>query len=104
MEKKPAQSEFMYHYFSELEKKLHLEMDIANAARANGEDPHPYVEIPLAKDLADRVENLIGVKGVAQRLREIEADGKNREESALQIGKEIAERQRRKFQNQRSGG
>ena len=91
MEKKPAQSEFMYHYFSELEKKLHLEMDIANAARANGEDPHPYVEIPLAKDLADRVENLIGVKGVAQRLREIESDGRNREESALQIGKEIAD-------------
>ena len=91
MEKKPAQSEFMQNYFSKLEEKLHLEMDIANAARSKGEDPHPFVEIPLAKDLADRVENLIGVKGVAQRLREIEADGKNREESALLIGKEIAD-------------
>ena len=91
MEKKPAQSEFMQNYFSELEEKLHLEMDIANAARSKGEDPHPFVEIPLAKDLADRVENLIGVKDVAQRLREIEADGKNREESALLIGKEIAD-------------
>ena len=91
MEKTPAQSEAMQKYFAELEAKLITEMEIANAARSNGEDPHPYVEIPLAKDLADRVENLIGVKGVAQRLREIEGDGKNREESALQIGKEIAE-------------
>ncbi|MDL2261381.1 DNA polymerase II large subunit [Methanimicrococcus sp. OttesenSCG-928-J09] len=91
MEKKPAQSEFMGKYFAGLEAKLHTEMDIANAARARGEDPHPYVEIPLAKDLADRVENLIGVKGVAGRLRELEEEGNNREETALIIGKEIAE-------------
>lgn len=91
MEKKPAQSEAMQEYFAQLEVKLHREMEIANAARSKGEDPHPYVEIPLAKDLADRVENLIGVKGVAKRLREIEEEGKNREEAALLIGKEIAE-------------
>jgi len=91
MEKKPAQSEEMQKYFDRLEERLIKEMEIANAARAKGEDPHPNVEIPLAKDLADRVENLIGVKGVAKRLREIEEEGRNREESALQIGKEIAE-------------
>ncbi|WNY24086.1 hypothetical protein MmiHf6_14150 [Methanimicrococcus hongohii] len=91
MEKKPAQSEFMQKYFDSLEAKLLKEMEIANAARSKGEDPHPNVEIPLAKDLADRVENLIGVKGVAKRLREIEEEGLNREESALLIGKEIAE-------------
>lgn len=91
MEKKPAQSENMQKYFAALEAKLSKEMDIANQARARGEDPHPYVEIPLAKDLADRVENLIGVKGVAVRLREIEEEGKNREEAALLIGREIAE-------------
>ncbi|WNY29090.1 hypothetical protein MmiEs2_13060 [Methanimicrococcus stummii] len=91
MEKKPAQSAFMQKYFDSLEEKLTKEMEIANAARARGEDPHPAVEIPLAKDLADRVENLIGVKGVAKRLREIEDEGKNREEAALLIGKEIAE-------------
>jgi DNA polymerase, archaeal type II, large subunit len=91
MEKKPAQSEAMQNYFAELEAKLLKEMEIANAARSKGEDPHPHVEIPLAKDLADRVENLIGVKDVAKRLREIEEEGRNREESALQIGKEIAE-------------
>ncbi|MBZ3936399.1 DNA polymerase II large subunit [Methanimicrococcus blatticola] len=91
MEKKPAQSEAMQKYFDSLEAKLFTEMEIANAARSKGEDPHPYVEIPLAKDLADRVENLIGVKGVAKRLREIEEEGKNREESALLIAKEIAE-------------
>ena len=88
---KPSQSEAMQAYFAQLETKLYQEIERANAARANGEDPYPHVEIPLAKDLADRVENLIGVKGVAQRLREMEREGKNREESALQIGKEIAE-------------
>ncbi|MDR2944198.1 MAG: DNA polymerase II large subunit [Methanosarcinales archaeon] len=91
MEKKPAQSEAMQKYFDSLEAKLSKEMETANTARSRGEDPHPYVEIPLAKDLADRVENLIGVKGVADRLRQIEEDGKNREEAALLIGKEIAE-------------
>ncbi|MCL2550074.1 MAG: DNA polymerase II large subunit [Methanimicrococcus sp.] len=91
MEKKPAQSEAMQEYFARLEEKLHKEMEIANTARSKGEDPRPYVEIPLAKDLADRVENLIGVKGVAQRLREMEEEGKNREEAALLIGREIAE-------------
>ncbi|WNY27676.1 DNA polymerase II large subunit [Methanolapillus ohkumae] len=97
MEKKVAVSDEMAEYFNRLESKLLLEINVANAARANGEDPKPHVEIPLAKDLADRVENLIGVKGVSTRLREIEADGKNREESALQIGKEIAEGKVGKF-------
>lgn len=99
MEKKPAQSEFMQNYFAGLEAKLLKEMEIANLARARGEDPHPEVEIPLAKDLADRVENLIGVKGVAVRIREIEEEGKNREEAALQIGKEIAEGKVGNFKN-----
>ncbi|MDY0267310.1 MAG: DNA polymerase II large subunit, partial [Methanimicrococcus sp.] len=93
------QSDFMQHYFAGLEAKLLKEMEIANIARSRGEDPHPYVEIPLAKDLADRVENLIGVKGVAARIREIEEEGKNREEAALQIGKEIAEGKVGAFKN-----
>ena len=53
-------------------------------------DPKPTVEIPLAKDLADRVENLIGVKGVAAKLRELEKR-MSREEAALEIGREVAE-------------
>jgi len=77
-------------YFSDLEVKLHKEIKIANNARANGRDPKPTVEIPLAKDLAERVENLIGVPGVAGRIRQLE-EQMSREEAALAIGKEIAE-------------
>ncbi|MDV0446864.1 hypothetical protein MsAg5_07260 [Methanosarcinaceae archaeon Ag5] len=98
-EKKLAVSDDMAEYFSRLESKMHHEIDLANKARSNGEDPEPNMEIPLAKDLADRVENLIGVSGVAVRLREIEMEGKNREESALLIGKEIAEGKVGKFRD-----
>ena len=65
-------SKEMHEYFDELEARLNEAIEIANKARARGGDPKPTVEIPLAKDLADRVENLIGVKGVAAKLRELE--------------------------------
>ena len=48
-------SDSMHQYFNDLESKLKREMDIANDARSRGRDPKPFVEIPLAKDLADRV-------------------------------------------------
>lgn len=79
-------------YFSKLEQKLFIEIDIANKARMNGGDPHPFVEIPLAKDLAERVENLIGVSNIANRIREL-ISIYTREEAALHIGREIAEGQ-----------
>jgi len=56
-------------------------------ARAVG-TPKPFVEIPLAKDLADRVENLIGIKGTAERIRILE-ETMSREEAALAIGKTL---------------
>ncbi|NLI61830.1 MAG: DNA polymerase II large subunit [Methanosarcinaceae archaeon] len=94
----PAASDKMNLYFKSLEDKLLHEIDIANTARKNGEDPKPEVEIPLAKDLADRVENLIGVSGVAEKIREL-GKSMNREETALAIGKEIAEGKVGNFRN-----
>ena len=88
---KPASSDVMNVYFDNLRAGLQRELDLAGEARKRGEDPHPYVEIPLANDLADRVENLIGIKGVAARVRELSQTIGNREEVALRIGKEIAE-------------
>jgi DNA polymerase II large subunit len=84
-----AASEQMLEYFNGLERELQLAMEIANNARKKGLDPQPYVEIPLAKDLADRVEKLIGVEGVAARIRELEIT-MSREEAALQIGVDVA--------------
>jgi DNA polymerase II large subunit len=83
-------SEEMHEYFDGLEARLKEAIEIANRARAQGGDPKPNVEIPLAKDLADRVENLIGVQGVAVKIRELETK-MSREEAALEIGKEVAE-------------
>ncbi len=83
-------SEEMHEYFNELEARLKEAIELANRARARGGDPKPKVEIPLAKDLADRVENLIGVAGVAAKLRELETE-MSREEVALEIGKQVAE-------------
>ena len=54
-------------------------------ARSRGLDPATDVEIPIASDLADRVEVLVGIKGVAARIRELEAQ-MSREEAALRIG------------------
>ena len=57
----------------------------AQEARSRGLDPATDVEIPIASDLADRVEVLVGIKGVAARIRELEAQ-MSREEAALRIG------------------
>jgi DNA polymerase II large subunit len=83
-------SEEMHKYFNGLEAKLKEAIEVANRARARGGDPKPVVEIPLAKDLADRVENLIGVEGVAAKIRELEIK-MSREEAALEIGRQVAE-------------
>ena len=54
-------------------------------------DPTTVVEIPLAVDLAERVEKLIGIPGIAVRIRELEEQGMSREEAALAIGIDFAE-------------
>ncbi|MEA3295224.1 MAG: DNA polymerase II large subunit, partial [Euryarchaeota archaeon] len=87
--KEAALSRSMVEYFNDLEDKLQSAITIARDARSKGFDPQDYVEIPLAKDLADRVEKLIGIEGVAQRLRELEKT-MNREVAALQIGVDVA--------------
>jgi len=77
-------------YFDALESDLERAVEIASEARLRGYDPETYPEIPMAKDLADRVENLIGIP-VADRIRELDHDLKmSREESAMQLGVDIA--------------
>jgi DNA polymerase II large subunit len=71
-------------YFEELERELDTALEIANSARKRGGDPVPEVEIPVAKDMADRVENILGIDGVARRVRELEGE-MSREEAALEL-------------------
>ena len=62
----------MEAYGQTLMDGLHRAIAIAREARSQGIDPKTDVEIPIASDLADRVEALLGIKGVAARIRELE--------------------------------
>jgi len=71
-------------YFERLESGLDDAFDVAEAARERGDDPTDSVEIPVARDMADRVENILGIDGVAERVRELEGE-MSREEAALEL-------------------
>ena len=75
-------------YFDRLEAETHHLYEIANEARSKGLDVETETEVPLAKDLAERVEGLVGPEGVAQRIKELEQDI-TREEVAFEIAAEI---------------
>ena len=77
-------------YFERLEKETHHLYDIANEARSKGFDVETESEVPLAKDLAERVEGLVGPEGVAKRIKELEED-MDRESVAFEIAAEIAD-------------
>jgi len=77
-------------YFERIESRLDEAFDVAEAAKARGGDPKPEVEIPVAKDMADRVENILGIDGVAERVRELEGE-MSREEAALELVEDFVE-------------
>ncbi|MGB9936155.1 MAG: DNA polymerase II large subunit [Methanobacterium sp.] len=75
-------------YFETLEQETEKVYAVARKARLKGLDIELEPEIPLAKDLAERVEGLVGPEGVASRIKELE-DEYSREEVAFQIAREI---------------
>ncbi len=83
-------------YFSLLKSEAQKAYDIAMEARSRGKDPEDFVEIPMAEDLASRVEKLIGLNGIAETIREI-AKNNNREMTSILAAREIA----KKFSNNR---
>ena len=86
-------SEAYERYFAELERRMRMEYQLAEACRAKGLDPETRVEIPPAIDLAARVEELmkdyLPQRGVAERIREL-SKVKNREETSLLVANEVA--------------
>ncbi|PSP82195.1 hypothetical protein BRC88_00060 [Halobacteriales archaeon QS_4_69_225] len=79
-------------YFGRLESGLEDALSVAREARERGGDPTDDVEIPIARDMADRVENILGIAGVAERVREMEADpDRSREEAALELAADFAD-------------
>ncbi len=81
----------MQDYFDRLNDQLHVIYNIAEKARKKGLDPSLNVETPIAKDIADRVEGLIGPEGVGVRIRELEKQNLSREQVAFRIAGEICD-------------
>lgn len=87
------------NYFNEIDEKLELAYDIAKKAKAQGYDPHYEVEMPVAKDISERVEGLMTVaapqikgKGMPKRIQELEKEyGKLDWRVGLQIALEVAQ-------------
>ncbi|SFF76300.1 DNA polymerase II large subunit [Halopelagius inordinatus] len=77
-------------YFARIEDRLDEAFDTARAAKSRGYDPETEVEIPVAKDMADRVENILGIPDVAERVRELEGE-MSREEAALELVTDFVE-------------
>ncbi|MFD1570599.1 DNA polymerase II large subunit [Halorubrum laminariae] len=77
-------------YFARIEDRLDEAWAVAEAAKEQGRDPEPEIEIPVARDMADRVENILGIDGVAVRVRELEGQ-MSREEAALELVKDFVD-------------
>ncbi len=96
-------------YFREIDDKLKQGYSSAGLARAKGYDPEQVVDIPLAKNLAERVVGLVSAIApsflnttVAQRIQELETQyGALAWEVALTIAQEVADEKFCKFRDKR---
>jgi DNA polymerase II large subunit len=75
----PVCSEAMSKYFEDLTIETTRAYELAGRARAQGFDPEEKVDIPLARNMAERVEGLVSAaapqlvgKGIPQRIQELE--------------------------------
>lgn len=97
LSKNIAVSSSMREYFSQLQKEIDRCYDIAKNARKKGFDPEFTVEIPQALDLAARVEQLVGPKGIAPKIRQATKKIGDRELVSLEIAKQIVNGKTYKF-------
>ena len=71
-------------------KQVREAYSIASDARSLGRDVTDQVEMPLASDMADRIEELIGIRGIASDIRDL-SPKMSREEISIQISRKVAE-------------
>ena len=74
-------------YFSELQDKLEKIFDVAGQARLKGLDPSTNPEPEITHDIGERIEKLIGPRGIGERMRELES--MDRLEMAFKVAEEI---------------
>ncbi len=79
----------MQKYFELLQRKVNQCYDIAEEARKKGVDPELSVESPQAKDLAGRVEKLVGPEGVAEVIRSLKRQGQSDDKITFHIVSDI---------------
>jgi DNA polymerase II large subunit len=95
------------NYFKEIESKIAAAYKTANKARKRNLDPEEQTNIPLAKNMAERVEGLIGAlvpdiinSGLSKRIQELEKKyGKAEWRVALSISLETVHEKFCKFEN-----
>ncbi|MFH1101436.1 MAG: DNA polymerase II large subunit [Methanobacteriota archaeon] len=85
-----AASPMMQAYFTRLQQEIDACYAVAELARKKGLDPECTVEIPQALDLAARVEQLVGPKDIAPKIRAATKKLGNRELVSIEIAREIA--------------
>src|SRR3989338_2019247 len=94
-------------YFREIENKVGLAYKAANKARKLGYDPEDEAGITLAKNMAERVEGIIGAvmpgiinSGLAKRIQELEKKfGKLDIKVALLVAIEVVNEKFCKFES-----
>ena len=94
-------------YFGDIDKNVKAAYNLAKKARKKGYDPEEDVELPLAKNMAERVEGLIGAmvpqiinSGLSKRIQELEKKYKKLDwRVALEIASEVSEEKFCKLKN-----
>ncbi len=75
----------MSDYETSLRIELERALETAREARSTGFDPAPHTEISVTNDIAERVEAIVGIEGIGNRIKEYEREGLSREEIAIRI-------------------
>ncbi|MHA2007153.1 MAG: DNA polymerase II large subunit [Promethearchaeota archaeon] len=84
-------SKEMENYFNTIQDQVDQCYGIADQARSKGLDPEEYVECPQAKDLAGRVEKLVGPPGIAELIRNFKMSGLSDDEIVFKVVTDILE-------------
>jgi len=79
----------MDRYYEKIQKETDKAYEVAKKAREKKIDPKEEIEIPQAKDMAARVEGIVGPEGIAEEIRELQKEGKSREEIEFQVIEDI---------------
>ncbi len=97
----------MKEYFESMEKQVKKAYSLAEKARKKGKDPEQKPDIPLAKNIFERVEGLVGAvkpeiidSGIVGRMKELDDKyGSGDWRVALKIAEEVAKGKFCEFEN-----